>query len=130
MIVQLNFDSEVPIYEQLVHAIILGIATGQLSEGDSLPSVRQFGVDLGINLHTVNKSYNQLKQDGFISIHRQKGAMVNPKSYYAKNPMYLDALKAQLKTMIVEAFCRQVSQDEFNDFCSEIYNEMERGGQS
>lgn len=124
MIVQLNFDSEVPIYEQLVQALILGIAKGQLSEGDSLPSVRQFGVDLGINLHTVNKSYNQLKQDGFISIHRQKGARVNPKSNYAKNPMYLYALQNQLKTMITEAFCRQVSEEEFLGFCSDIYNEM------
>ena len=45
---------------------------------EGLPSVRSLAGDLGINLHTVNKTYQLLKQEGFIQIHRQKGAVVQP----------------------------------------------------
>src|SRR5690554_7439332 len=49
-----------------------------LSLHDALPILRSFASDIGINMHTVNKAYQQLKQEGFLLIHRQKGVVVNP----------------------------------------------------
>ena len=66
MILEINFESDEPIYLQLRNRIIEGIAQKKLCPGDILPSVRIMAADLGINLHTVNKSYNLLKKDGFI----------------------------------------------------------------
>ena len=69
MFINLNLESSEPIYIQLQQQIIEGIAKKQLQPGDALPSVRSLAADIGINLHTVNKAYQQLKQDGFILIH-------------------------------------------------------------
>ena len=64
MIVTIDFNSDEAIYIQLCNQIILGIATAQLHDGDSLPSVRDLAEDVGINMHTVNKAYSILRQEG------------------------------------------------------------------
>ena len=63
--IQIDFKSDEPIYMQLRNQIIMGIAVSKLTEGESLPSVRQLADTIGINMHTVNKTYNILKQEGF-----------------------------------------------------------------
>ena len=68
MILKINFDSEEALYMQLCNQIIVGIATDMLHEGDNLPSVRQLAEDIGINMHTVNKAYSVLRQEGFLWI--------------------------------------------------------------
>ena len=73
MLIQIEMHSEVPIYRQLKTAIIKGILTGELKQGERLPSVRQLACDLGINLHTVNKVYNLLKDEGYCSYSPQPG---------------------------------------------------------
>ena len=52
--------------------IIVGIATNRLKEGESLPSVRQLAESIGINMHTVNKAYTVLKQEGFVKVDRRR----------------------------------------------------------
>ena len=77
MILNLDFNSDVPIYTQIREEIIKAIASGELKINESLPSVRSMAEEVGINLHTVNKSYNILKDEGYINIDRRKGAVVN-----------------------------------------------------
>ena len=77
MLIELDFNSEKPIYEQLYEAIILAMANGELAPNESLPSVRSLGEEIGINLHTVNKAYNLLKEEGYIQMDRRKGALVS-----------------------------------------------------
>ena len=76
MILKINFDSEEALYMQLCNQIIVGIATDMLHEGDNLPSVRQLAEDIGINMHTVNKAYSVLRQEGFLRLDRRRGAVV------------------------------------------------------
>lgn len=76
MILQIDFESQIPIYEQLKRQIIEGIAKGYLNPGSPLPSVRQLAEDIGINLHTVNKAYNILKSEGYVTIDRRVGAVI------------------------------------------------------
>ena len=64
MILEVDFNSEEALYIQLRNQIIVGIATNRLKEGESLPSVRQLAESIGINMHTVNKAYTVLKQEG------------------------------------------------------------------
>ena len=77
MILNLDFNSDVPIYAQIKEQIIKSIATGDLKLNESLPSVRNMAEEIGVNLHTVNKAYNLLKDEGYINIDRRKGAVVN-----------------------------------------------------
>ena len=55
MILSIDFNSDEAFYIQLRNQIIIGIATGRIREGDSLPSVRQLADNISINMHTVNK---------------------------------------------------------------------------
>ena len=74
MVIEIDFQSGEALYTQLMNQIILGIATSRLQEGDPLPSVRQLADTIGINMHTVNKAYSLLRQEGFVSIDRRKGS--------------------------------------------------------
>ena len=76
MVIEIDFNSDEAIYVQLMNQIILGIATSRLREGDALPSVRQLADTIGINMHTVNKAYALLRQEGFVTIDRRKGAVI------------------------------------------------------
>ena len=64
MILSIDFNSDEAFYIQLRNQIIIGIATGRIREGDSLPSVRQLADNISINMHTVNKAYHVLRQEG------------------------------------------------------------------
>ena len=75
--IQIDFNSDEAIYIQLRNQIILGIATSRIQEGDTLPSVRQLADNIGINMHTVNKAYSVLRQEGLLSIDRRKGAVIS-----------------------------------------------------
>ncbi len=127
MLIQIDFQSETPIYLQLKNQIIEGIATGKLKPGESLPSVRQLAGDLGINLHTVNKAYNYLRQDGFILIHRQKGVVVNPERVTLVTDEYRLRLINELQPIVTEAYCRGMDEKMFQEVCKEICTKLKGG---
>ena len=77
MVLKIDFNSDEAIYIQLRNQIIMGIATDMIREGDTLPSVRQMADYIGINMHTVNKAYSVLKQEGFVKLDRRKGPWAN-----------------------------------------------------
>lgn len=129
--IKLDFESEEPIYTQLVQQIITSIAKKELLPGERLPSVRSLAADIGINFHTVNKAYQQLKQDGFILIHRQKGVVINPDGTPKADETYKDELLKKLHPLIAESICRDMSEEEFLQLCSQKFDELktEEGGE-
>ncbi len=76
MLIEINFNSNEAIYLQLYNQIIMGIATAQLCEGESLPSVRKLAEEVGVNMHTVNKAYAILRQEGYVTMDRRRGAVI------------------------------------------------------
>ncbi len=117
-------NSETALYEQLYNSIIHGIVTGQLKEGEKMPTVRKLGIDLGINLHTVNKAYSLLKQKGYLSAHRNMGAVVNSRECYEAGEEFKYAMKESLKPMITECFARGMSKEEINKITEQIIKEL------
>lgn len=77
MILKIDFDSEVPIYLQIKNQVIQGVAKGEIEEGEELPSVRGLAEDIGVNMHTVNKAYSLLKDEGYLKIDRRRGAFIS-----------------------------------------------------
>lgn len=128
MLISLDLQADIPIYIQLRTQIIEGIATGQLKPGDSLPSVRQLAEDIGINMHTVNKAYNLLKQDGFLLVHRQKGVVVNPDELPKVTKEYIQNIHNNLRPMIAESYCRGMSKSDFMKICEEIFGDLDKTG--
>ena len=76
MVIRIDQKSEEPLYLQIRSQIIAAIATGELVPGTALPSVRALASDLGINLHTVNKAYALLRDDGYLVVRGRAGAFV------------------------------------------------------
>lgn len=125
MYINIHLDSDIPIYEQLKEAIIGGIAKKELVPGEKLPSVRALASDIGVNLHTVNKAYHQLRDDGYIVIHRQRGVVVHPDGMPKADEAYINQLKQSLHPLIAASICRDVSREEFQQICATIYQEYQ-----
>ena len=124
MFVQLDFESDIPIYEQLKNEILIGIAKKQLLPGERLPSVRGLASDIGINLHTVNKAYQQLKQEGFLLIHRQRGVVINPDGPPPADDTYKANLQTTLKPLLAETMARGMTKTELNQLIEKLYETL------
>ncbi len=117
MVIEIDFNSEEALYMQLRNQIILGIVTEQYREGDVLPSVRALADTVGINMHTVNKAYTVLRQDGFVKVDRRKGAVI---------AVDIDKLTAVARTrkdlgvIIAQALCRGLSREELHAMVDDI----------
>lgn len=120
MVVEIDFNSNEAIYVQLMNQIIMGIATSRLQEGDTLPSVRQLADTIGINMHTVNKAYSLLRQEGFVTIDRRKGAII---AVDVNKMKALEEMKENLMIALARGCCRNVSRREVHDLIDEIYDE-------
>ncbi|MBR6315723.1 MAG: GntR family transcriptional regulator [Lachnospiraceae bacterium] len=121
MIIEIDFNSDEAIYLQLRNQIIYGIATSQYREGDVLPSVRSLAETVGINMHTVNKAYSVLRQDGFVKVDRRKGAVI---------AVDIDRLHAMaetennLKVVLARALCRGMTREEIHGMVDHIFDEF------
>lgn len=125
MFLAIDFQSDIPIYLQLKHQIIAGIARNELKEGESLPSVRQLAQDIGINLHTVNKAYSLLKEDKFILMDRRKGAVINSRENMSEAESAAK-LREEITPLIAQAFCKGVKEDELLIEIAEIYRSFSK----
>ena len=121
MLLHVDLQSETPIYTQLAHQIIEGIARKQLLPGEPLPSVRSMAADLGINLHTVNKAYNLLKQNGFVQINRKQGVVIHLDAFPAADEQYLLRLQKQMRPLIAEAICRGLTNEQFKKMGEQVF---------
>ena len=120
MILQIDFNSDEAIYIQLRNQIIIGIATETIKEGDPLPSVRQMADNIGINMHTVNKAYSLLRQEGFVTIDRRRGAIIAVDENKIKA---MEEMKENLIVALAKGCCRNVSREEVHGLIDEIYDE-------
>lgn len=127
MIIELDMQSDVPIYTQLANQIIEGIASGKLSLGEPLPSVRSLSSDIGVNLHTVNKAYTLLKQDGYIQVHRQKGVVVHPDGMPPVTEEFTSKQRNELKPIVAEAICRGMTKEELLQVVESIHHQITQG---
>jgi len=116
MVIRIDVNSGEAIYIQLRDQIIMGIATSVLREGDSLPSVRQMADEVGINMHTVNKAYSVLKEEGFLTVDRRGTVIVVD----SDRRRALDTLRQDLRIALARAKCRGVTRDEVHDLIDEM----------
>ena len=122
MYIEIDFNSAEALYLQLRNQIIIGIATSQFQEGDTLPSVRQLADTIGINMHTVNKAYSVLKQEGFVKVDRRKGAVIaiDIDKIQAK-----EDLKRDMQVLLAKSSCKRISREEVHALIDEIYEGYE-----
>ena len=124
LLIEVDFNSDEALYIQLRDQIIVGIATNRLKEGDPLPSVRQLAESVGINMHTVNKAYTVLKQEGFVKVDRRRGAVI---AIDADRIQDVEELRQAMRVILARASCRNISRQEVHALIDEIYEEEEYG---
>lgn len=121
MHIEIDFNSDEALYIQLKNQIIFAIATDRIKDGESLPSVRSLAEDIGINMHTVNKAYNILKDDGFVRVDRRRGVVV---CIDIDKINTLQAMKTYLMPLIASGIAKGVSADEVKELVDDIYEDM------
>ena len=123
MFIEIDFSSDEAIYQQLCDQIILGIATSRLADGEVLPSVRQMADEIGINMHTVNKAYTILRQQGFVKVDRRRGAFISVDDRNKERA--LSAMEKEMRSLLAEARCRGLSKKDMLMLVDRIYDEYD-----
>jgi len=122
MILSLDFSCDIPIYMQIRNQIVSGISDGSLKPGERLTTIRSLEIEIGINTMTVNKSYQLLKQEGYITADRRSGATVN--NVFNSSKVLPQKTLDSLKMVISEARLNGISEEEFFNIGREIYKDM------
>lgn len=76
MLIRLDPSLTLPLYEQLAASVRAGIASGEIGAGEKLPGARELAASLAVNVHTVLRGYNLLREEGLLDLRRGRGAVV------------------------------------------------------
>ena len=93
----LNFNSPVPIYQQMVDEVKKALARGELSPGDKIPSLKERAQMSKVNPNTVQRAYQEMEREGLTETLRGQGTFIR------NDP----ALLVQIRTEMAQAAVRQ-----------------------
>ena len=124
MFIQIEPQSNTPIYAQVTNRIMEGIVRNELLPGDVLPSVRSLAGDLGVNMHTVNKSYHELESKGVIRIVPKSGAVICSPSEGTIPPQVLNRISEELRPILVESLVAGMSEEEIAELVASIISNV------
>jgi len=113
----------IPIYEQIKEQIKAAIFSGDLKDGDLLPSIRQLAKDLQISVITTMRAYNDLEQEGFIVSVQGKGSYVKPKNPELIKEKKLLEIEEHLLAAINASKLVKLSQEELIDMLKFLIEE-------
>ena len=120
MLLRLDFNSDRPIYQQIRDQIVVGIAQGQLRPGEKLPTVRALADEAGVNMMTVSKAYQLLKQEGYITTDRRSGTVVSAREGTQTVP---EQTVQRLKLALSELRVAGWREERVLDLCRELYEQ-------
>ncbi len=119
MFIEIDFNSSDAIYIQLRNQIVMEIAQERLCDGDSLPSVRSLAEELGVNMHTVNKAYAILQEEGYLKLDRRKGAVVSVEKNKKQDEM--EKINRYMEMIVAQAICKEITEEEMKQMIAEMY---------
>jgi len=122
LLIQIEPHSPIPIYAQVRNGIVEGIVRGELKPGDVLPSVRSFAADLGVNMHTVNKSYHELEDKGIIQIVPKSGAVILAPDEPTKER--IDMIASSIRPLLAEALAVGMTEEQLQDMIRSIQSSI------
>jgi GntR family transcriptional regulator len=114
-----------PIYRQIVEQVRLAVATGVLTPGDAMPSVRSLAEQQVVNPNTVVKAYAELVRDGILESHHGKGFFVAQKRQVFSKAERLRRLRQALDAFVHEAVFLDFSPDEIRQVVDEKLDKLD-----
>ena len=112
MQIYLSNAGQEPIYAQITRQIKEAILTGQLKEGDALPSIRLLAKDLRISVITTKRAYEDLESDGFITTVPGRGSFVAPQNPALHREEHLKKVEAHLQAAVDAARLGGITREE------------------
>ena len=115
--------SGIPIYTQIKQQITVEILSGQLSDGEMLPSLRQLSKELKISVLTTTRAYAELEQEGFIMTAQGKGCFVVPKGSQKVKEQLRQKTKQALLNAVQLAQRAELTKDELIKMLDKLMEE-------
>ena len=126
MKIDIEFQSGIPIYEQIAHQILELIEKGEVQPGDQLPTTRQLAVQLGVNFNTVARAYRMLDQGSIISTQHGRGTYIlDPKEQLKEQRNPSETIEDLTKFYIRKATYLGFKPEEIKDYFVKIMDEEE-----
>ncbi len=119
----IDFKSDNPIYQQVVEQVRAAVFKGALSPGDRLPAVRKLATKLTINPNTIQKAYQELERQGVIVTVRGRGTFVAEDYTRTADSGELEALRAHFRKGIIDAHYMGLSPGEIEELVQELLQE-------
>lgn len=94
--------STTPVYRQIVDGIRSQLVDGHLAPGDTLPTVRDLALDLGVHFNTVAEAYRLLSTEGWLDLRRRRGAVVTARQTPKPPPNAREHFAARLRQMVAQ----------------------------
>ena len=123
MFLVISNSSELPIYEQIVEQLKAKILTGELKEGESLPSIRGLAKDLKISVITTKRAYEELERMGYLETVPGKGSFVSSKNKELLKEEILKSIETNLVHTIENEKNIQLTKQEVLDLVEYLYEE-------
>lgn len=119
MLLHLDFNSEIPIYQQIRNQVVVGVAEGRLTAGERLPTIRALAEECGINMMTVSKAYQLLKQEGYIVTDRRSGAVIRARGKGEPSRETVEGLRLRLSELRLAG----LNKEAVLTLCAGLYDE-------
>jgi len=112
-----------PIYEQICKQIKNQIISGELIEGDALPSIRKLSIELQISVITTKRAYEELEKEGFIDTVGGKGSFIAMQNKELLREKKMKSIEDMMSETVDEAHKLGVSLNELKEILTILYNE-------
>ena len=119
--IQLDYKSSKPIYEQIIEQMKYNVMKKYLSPGDAIPSVRKLALDLKVTPGTVAKAYQELERQGVIETIRGKGTFIASKIEIKQDEDKINMIRKQMSTHILELKMMGYGMKEILDMVKDLY---------
>jgi DNA-binding transcriptional regulator YhcF (GntR family) len=123
---QLDLQSGVPVYRQIIDQVLGGISAGNLKPGDQLPTVRQLAVDLSINPNTVVRAYRELEIREILSTQQGTGTFITEKTVKTNEIEHQRQLAQLANDFLARAGAAGITLQELLDYLSELKTDRDR----
>ena len=114
-----------PIYEQITRQIKAQIISGELREGETLPSIRRLAMDLQISVITTKRAYEELEKEGFVDTVEGKGSFVAMQNKELLREKKMKIVEDKLAEAVAEARLLGITRAELEEMLGLLYLERE-----
>lgn len=115
--------SDKPLYEQIKEQIKDSIFKGETSEGEQLPSIRNFATELKVSVLTIRRVYDELEQEGFITSQVGIGTFISTGNLELLRDSKRRIVEQKMQDLIQTAKTLRISKEELNSMMDILYEE-------